>query len=319
MGSITYVVDGQLLELSSDETTVTCLADLPGPLSGPVTWSPAGDRVLLGSGTVLDTNGVRATGFDAADTAVSWSYPTGKALIAPDQADGELTWHNSRDGNDQLDVSFLARTDVAVYHPAGKHIIAAGVGLDGVPGLYLASNRGANARAIATLDDPTTSIRDIAVDSSGQFLYFVHDHGDMQHIHYLSLQGLWLRDSVTSASALGALTFGVDPNSWLAYREGDCSGVVSTSVAYDYSGTYSRVGGPGLDGRSVSPVGWLDQNRLVVAVRDSGCEGPAEVWISTPEGVSRQVLPTVEAVSVRTVLSAWGELPPDDIDAQAPG
>ena len=308
------MLDGQLLELSSDEQRATCLADLPGPLSGPVTWSPAGDRVLLGADTVLDANGVRGTGFAASNTGVSWSYPSGKALIGP--VGGGLQWHNSRNGNDQIDVSFLANTDVAAYHPAGKHIVAAGVGLDGVAGLYLASNRGADARVITTLDDPSTSITDIAVDSSGLMLYFVHDHGDMQHIHRLSLQGLELSDDAMSPDPIGALTFGVDPYSALAYREGDCDGIVLTKLATGGSGT--TLTAPGLAGRSVSPVGWLDSLRLVVAVRDRGCDGPAEVWIVTPEGGGHQVLPEVEAVSVRTVLSAWGELP-DDIDAQAPG
>lgn len=310
------MVDGQLLELSSDGQRATCLADLPGPLSGPVTWSPAGDRVLLGADTVLDANGVRATGFAASNTGVSWSYPTGKALIAPDPDDGGLAWHNARNGNDQLDISFLARTDVAAYHPAGKNIIAAGVGLDGVPGLYLASNRGANARVITTLDDPSTSITDIAVDSSGLVLSFVHDHGDMQHIHRLSLQGLELIDYAMSSDPIGALTFGADPYSALAYREGDCDGIVLTKLANGGSGMVMTA--LGLAGRSVSPVGWLDGQQLVVAVRDRGCDGPAEVWVIAPQGGGRQVLPAVEAVSVRTVLSAWGELP-DDINAQAPG
>jgi len=306
MGSITYVVDGQLLELSSNGQSATCLADLTGPLSGPVTWSPAGDRVLLGSGTVLDANGVRATGFDAANTGVSWSYPTGKALIAPDQADGGLTWHNSRDGNDQLDISFLQRTDVAVYHPAGKHIFAAGVGLDGVPGLYLASNRGDDAEALVALDDPSTSITDIAVDSIG-FVYFVHDHGDVQHIHDLGFPWV-LSDSAESDQPLGALrpfTDGGVPV--LAYREGDCAGIVTTKIVDELDDGSAA---PGLDGRSVSPIGWLDVGHLVVAVRDRGCDGPAEVWIiSRSSRGARQVLPEVEAVSVRTVLSSWTELP----------
>jgi hypothetical protein len=257
---------------------------------------------------------VRATGFDAADTGVSWSYPTGKALIAPDQADGGLTWHNSRNGNDQLDVSFLARTDVAVYHPAGKHIIAAGVGLDGVPGLYLASNRGANARPLVTLEDPSTSITEIAVDPEGCFLSFVHDHGDVYHLHQLLLQGLSLINETTSTAPIGGLTQGVVVMD-LAWREGDCDGVVQTK---SYSGSGFLVAEPGVVGRSVSPVGWLDSNNLVVAVRDRGCDGPAEVWVASPDGSGHQVLPTVEAVSVRTVLGFWGELP-DDINAQAPG
>jgi hypothetical protein len=37
--------------------------------------------------------------------------------------------------------------------------------------------------------------------------------------------------------------------------------------------------GTPLDGQSLSPLGWLDAARLVVATRPLGCDGPADVWI----------------------------------------
>lgn len=313
--SITYVVDGRLFELSADERAATCLAELGGPLSGPLTWSPAGDQVLLGADLVMDADEIRETGYLAENRGVQWSYPSGKALIAPAVADGALLWRSSADENNRIDVSFLASTDVAVYHPAGKNIIAAGTGLDGVAGLYLASNRGENARAIATLDDPSTSITEVVVDPSGVITYFVHDHGDMRHIHQLSLQGLQLIDMAMTDDQVGHLTLGTFFGGRLAYREGDCAGVVSTKLANGSFG--DLMSSPELEGRSVVPVGWLDFQRLVVEVRDVGCDGPAEVWVMSTTGEVHQALGTVEAVAVRTVLDSFGELP-DDINAQAP-
>jgi len=293
-----------------------CLAELPGPLSGALTWSPGGDQVLLGSDTVMDATETRETGYLAENLGVRWSYPSGKALIAPAVKDGALLWRSSADENNRIDISFLAHTDVAAYHPAGKNIIAAGMGLDGVAGLYVASNRGENARANATLDDPTTSISEIVVDSNGVVAYFLHDHGDLRHIHSLSLQGLQLVDVATTDQQIGQLTLGANQYSSLAYREGDCSGVVQTKVANGADGI--TMSSADLEGRSVTPVGWLDFERLVVAVRDTGCTGPAEVWITNTNGQARHVLGTVDAVSVRSVVSQYGELP-NDINAQAPG
>ncbi len=314
--SITYVLDGRLYELAADELEATCLAELSGPVSGPVTWSPAGDQVLLGSDLVMDANEIRETGYLAENSGVRWSYPSGKALIAPAVKDGALLWRSSANENNRIDVSFLAHTDVAAYHPAGKNILAAGMGFDGVAGVYLASNRGENARVVATLDDPSTSITEIVVDVSGVTTYFVHDHNDMRHIHQLSLEGLQLIDVATSDDQVGRLTLGTFYGSRLAYREGDCSGVVRTELANGLSGDV--MSSPELENRSVTPVGWLDYERLIVAVRDTGCEGPAEVWLMNTNGQVHQVLGMVEAVSVRSVLENFGELP-NDINAQAPG
>ncbi len=314
--SITYAFDGRLYELAADESSAACLVALPGPLSGPIAWSPAGDQVLLGSDLVMDAGEVRETGYLAENTGVRWSYPSGKALIAPAVKDGALLWRSSADENNRIDVSFLAHTDVAAYHPAGKNILAAGMGFDGVAGVYLASNRGENARVIATLADPSTSITEIVVDVSGVTTYFVHDHNDMRHIHQLSLEGLQLIDVATSNDQVGHLTLGTFYGSRLAYREGDCSGVVRTKLANGLSGDV--MSSPELENRSVTPVGWLDFERLVVAVRDTGCEGPAEVWLMNTNGQVDQVLGMVEAVAVRSVLENFGELP-NDINAQAPG
>ena len=314
--SITYVLDGRLYELAADELATTCLAELSGPVSGPVTWSPAGDQVLLGSDLVMDANEIRETGYLAENSGVRWSYPSGKALIAPAVKDGALLWRSSANENNRIDVSFLAHTDVAAYHPAGKNILAAGMGFDGVAGVYLASNRGENARVIATLDDPSTSISEIVVDVSGVTTYFVHDHNDKRHIHQLSLEGLQLIDVATSDDQVGHLTLGTFYGSRLAYREGDCSGVVRTKLANGLSG--DLMSSPELENRSVTPVGWLDYERLVVTVRDTGCEGPAEVWLMNTNGQVHQVLGMVEAAAARSALENFGELP-NDINAQAPG
>ena len=53
------------------------------------------------------------------NTRVSWSYPTGKALIAPAVADNHLLWRTAGQPETRTDISFLERTDVARVPPGG--------------------------------------------------------------------------------------------------------------------------------------------------------------------------------------------------------
>ncbi len=330
-GAITAVVDGQLLELSPDGSSAQCLAELDAEPSGPLQWSPAGDQVLSGGDIVVDADGARATGYFAENRGVRWSYPTGKALVAPAVKDGALVWRDSHDASDRLDISFLAHTDVAVYHPAGKNIIAAGTAADGVEGLFLASNRGANVQPIATLDDTATQIVEIEADVNGSTVYFVHDHGDEMHIHGSSLPSLGLFDVYESSEPVGDLTLSTVMGGSLAFRAGECAGTVRTMVvpggsgsALDLSSVDANLrlqGAEAMLGQSVSPIGWLAIDQLVVAVRSAGCSGPADVWVlelSPDRLAGRQVLSGTEFVAVRSVVSAFGEMP-DDINSQAPG
>ena len=83
-----------------------------------------GDRVRRDAGPseriLLPTN-----------TGVSWSYPTGKALIAPAVADNHLLWRTAGQPETRTDISFLERTDVAGTTLRAANIFAAGQAADG--------------------------------------------------------------------------------------------------------------------------------------------------------------------------------------------
>jgi hypothetical protein len=245
-------------------------------------------------------------------------------------------WRSSRNQNNRLDVSFLADTTLAVYHPAGKDIIAVGTAADGVAGLFMASNRGENARALAILDDPSTRITEIVPAAWGGYVYFVHDHGDMWEVHGLGLPDLGLADLYRSDAPLGDVT--VSPSgSRVMLRDGDCAGptqlvdvVSGQGTPVFLSGRNANIrfaGAEVLDAMSVRPIGFLDENQLVVAARDTGCDGPADIWVvntspaPSPDGLAGltavQVLESVESVSLRSVLTNWGEIP-GDINSDAP-
>jgi hypothetical protein len=315
--SITFRINDHVYELSPDGTVGTCVAALPAGAPTPLAWSPSGAALLVGGGLVIDAKGQRQTGYVANNTGVTWSYPTGKALIAPAVANGALLWRSASNAGTRQDISFLAHTDVAAYHPAGKDIFAVGVDANGVAGVFLASNRGKNPRPIATLDDPTTKILELAPDVSGDHLSFLHDHGTMWEIHQLHFPDLVLQTVFQSNDPISRLTVSALPFSPLAMQVGDCAG--PTHTEWVVGATPSVVGaGTALAALSTSPVGWLDNDHLVVTARANGCSGPADVWVAGTDGAVRLVVPAVESVAVRSVVSSYGELP-GDINAQAPG
>ncbi|MEP7047787.1 MAG: hypothetical protein ABI949_13955, partial [Ilumatobacteraceae bacterium] len=164
---VTFEIGTRLYSVSPGGATTGCLTELTRDNVGPIRWSPTGDRVLLNSVTVFDGTQALPSGYLSSNTRVTWSYPTGKALIAPAVADDHLLWRTAGKPETRTDISFLERTDVAAYHPAGKNIFAAGQASDGTAGLFIAGNRGQNPRIIAQLDQPATVITEIDPDPSG--------------------------------------------------------------------------------------------------------------------------------------------------------
>jgi hypothetical protein len=314
---VTFEVGTRLYSLVPATGATTCLTELTVDNVGPLRWSPAGDRVLLNSATVFDGTKALPTGYLTTNTRVSWSYPTGKALIAPAVADNHLLWRTTGKPETRLDISFLDRTDVAAYQPAGKNIFAAGKAADGTEGLFVASNRGANPRLITQLDTPNTRITEIGPDPSGSRVYFVHDHGDGTfHVHALDLPGLALIDVTAATSPIAELTVGTTASGPVAWRLGDCSGLTHTQIS---AGTAAIDQPAAFAALSTEPVGWLDGQQLVLSVRATGCTGPSSLWIwNIATSAATPLVSGVDAVAVRSILGTFGELP-GDINSAAPG
>jgi hypothetical protein len=317
-GEVTFGAGSKLYGVQPDGSDVRCLTALPEGQSGAIQWGPQGDRVLLGPGTVLDAAGPRNSGFFADNPGVRWSRPTGSALIAPRQDDGRLIWRQSTDASDRLDISFLARTDSAVYHPAGRNILAAGVDAVGQYGVFLAGNRGENPQPVTTIEDGSTVVHDLAFDSGGTHAYFVHDHPGQYHVHDLSFPDLALTDLVVSPDPVGRLV--VDDTASIAWRQGDCSGRTSTVRWSPDAGSSQPVGaGSALAALSTEPVGWVGGGSLAVMARESGCDGPGDLWIVPADGGDPVLLVSaIEQAAVRAVAATPVDLP-GGINNQAPG
>ena len=314
---VTFEVGTRLYTVNPANGTTSCLSELTLDDAGPLRWSPAGDRVLLNSVTVFDGSKALPSGYLSTNNRVSWSYPTGKALIAPAVADSHLLWRTAGQPQTRTDISFLARTDVAAYHPAGRNIFAAGQAADGTEGLFVASNRGQNPRLLAHLDEPNTAITEIGADPSGSRVYFIHDHKNGTfHVHAIDLPGLTITDVAQVAEPVAKLTINFVAGAALAVRVGDCAGLTRTQVfnagaSIDQLAAFAAI--------STEPIGWLDAQQIVLSTRPSGCSGPSDLWIwNIATSAATPLVGNVDAVAIRSVLTSFGELP-GDINSAAPG
>jgi len=314
---VTFEVGTRLYTINPANGTTSCLTELTQDDAGPLRWSPAGDRVLLNSVTVFDGSKALQSGYLSTNNRVSWSYPTGRALIAPAVADSHLLWRTAGQPQTRTDISFLARTDVAAYHPAGRNIFAAGQAADGTQGLFVASNRGQNPRLLVRLDVANSAITEIAADPSGSRVYFIHDHKDGTfHVHAVDLPALTLTDVVEIAEPIAKLTINFVASAALAVRIGDCAGLTRTQ-AFNAGAAIDQPAA--LATLSTEPIGWLDARQLVLSTRPTGCAGPSDLWIwNIATSAATPLVGNVDTAAIRSVLTSFGELP-GDINSAAPG
>ena len=318
---MTFVEGGHLFEVGDVSTRpARCLTAVDPADTGPLRWSPNGERVLLGGATVVDATGTRPSGYFAENRDVDWSAPSGKALIAPSVNDGTLVWRSSTDSKSRIDVSFLAETTAAAYHPAGRAIIAAGTTEDGRTGIYLASNRGKDRKELAVVDDPaTTAITEVAFNSDGGVVEFLHQHAGFYHVHQLQIPGLQLVDLVEEPGTADRLTVSDTDRQTVAWRRTTPDGQVTVRISFDGSAAVDAVAGAGAQGSTLEPVGWLPVNHLVVLEHPAGSpDGPGRLWIVSQNQSAQQLASGVERAAVRTIHGEYNELP-TDIAEQAPG
>ena len=275
-----------------------------------LSWSPDGDEVLVGPDALLQADGIlSATSDFAANAAVGWSAPTGKALIAPDATTGHLIWRNAHDPTTRIDVSFVDSVTSAAYHPAGKLIVAAGMGRDGKgQGVFVASNRGANPRRIGQLE-PGSTATEVAFDMSGNSIVFVHRHaGGVSHIHRYAFHGSTLLTLAHLHVTPTHLTVSQVDEGDVAWTQPNSLADSTTHVLL--AGTTTAVVANPPEGEHVSdPIGWLPGHRLLVGSRPAGTPGSAtfELWEWSKTGMSR-VIDGVSAAATRTVHGPYVEL-----------
>jgi hypothetical protein len=190
------------------------------------------------------------------------------------------------------------------------------MGEDGVAGLFLAGNRGEDFRLIASLDDGMTRITELALGTSGDVAYFLHDHGSSAELHRLTFPQLQIDTLADGPEQLTALTISNDSDPSIAYRVGECDGRAMSLID---GAIIDVTAGSAIASASTAPVGWVDGEHLLLGARSAGCAGPLDLWVwDAADGALVRLVADVDAGAVRTVLDTFGELP-GDIESQAPG
>jgi len=303
-GEITFVVADHLFGVAPEGTSARCLSTLNGSERGVVRWSPRGQRAVLNNSTTFDADGRRANGFLPENVRVRFVQPSGAALIAPTSSNRTLV-RREADTGARSEVTFLAQTEVATSHPAGGSLIAAGQASDGTRGIFVASDLGANSRAIVRVDTDGVVVTELAADASGGALYFLTSSDTGFGLHSVTFPDLSEADLSSDQSPMTELVTGPVTGT-TAWRVGLCNSVTSVRVLDDRVAEPVDVGdGTPIAALSLSPVGWLDANRLVIAARPLGCDGPADIWIwNRLDNAATLVVKGVEFPAVRVVAQA---------------
>lgn len=302
-GEVTFVRGGKLLD------TTGCL--LAGAAeSSSVTWGGAADRVVVG-------NTITLAGQPAAQTlgagAIVLSRPTGKAVLRVG-AGGRLE-KREIDSDDWRDISFLAKHETAVYHPAGRSIVSTGTDEDGKATLAIADNEGRGPKPL--LDNESAKhINDPVFTASGALL-FTADHGDHVDLHRLEIDAAKLTTvaAVNAPATIDNITTSPFEGGGVAWTTGDCASKTPPVMTAERGGAFFPLAGTQVAG--ARPVGWLPDGRLL-AIDGQTCATGAPGTLLVLKGAELEVVAhDVTAAAVRAVLPPPPP-PPPSISQQAP-
>jgi hypothetical protein len=300
---VSFVLGGDLYVARRSGNIARCVLEIPQPLD--VNWGPEGDRVSFGDLRRYEGEGV--VSLDASAESISWSRPTGRAIVYV--SEGRLMKVDAF-GDQPVDISFLADHDEVVYHPAGTHIAVTGTADDGTYGLWLATNVGKDVQLLAIGED-ARRIFSLSFAHEGTTIYYAAEHDDHYDVHSLRLalqdEEGEIRDAelgtLDSASTeMGDVVVSEFVAENIAYSVGSCDEGKATRV---WDGSVTELGGE-LAGLSTEPVGWLPNGELLVLARQSGCEGDGALYAWRSDQATRLV-EGVSAAGVRAVLPP----PPD--------
>ncbi|HET7489598.1 MAG TPA: hypothetical protein VFJ85_16845 [Acidimicrobiales bacterium] len=301
-GEVTWL-DGSTLMAATPTGSERCLVDGIAGTPATVQWSGDGTKVLLND-SLRTAAGVQER-YPRSEGLVL-SRPTGKSVI--EIAGGRLLKHVSG-ASTPTDITFVAQPTEAIYHPAGRSIVASGRNNDD-PVLVVADNLGRDPQVVARGEE-ATAVRSLAFTASNALL-FVGDHPDGSHLHRLELDTLKLT-TVATAKAPGRIdhvTTSPFPGGGVAWTQGGaCDLVVSQDAKFVHVS--------GSPAASATPVGWLPDRSLVVK---TGCGGPSDkgdLYVVAAGQGPRLLAKGATAAAVRAVLPAPAA-PPPAIPDQAP-
>ncbi|MDQ1446038.1 MAG: hypothetical protein QOI20_2502 [Acidimicrobiaceae bacterium] len=298
-GAVTWVARGRLLDESG------CLIDHATTVSA---WGGKADRVLLGD-TVVVGQSAPVKPFDGPGVL---SRPTGTAVLQV-TPEGRLA-KRELGSPDTVDITFMAKHEKAVYHPAGRTIVSVGRGDDGSTEFYIADNQGQDARLLTKTED-ARDIANITFTASGALL-FVAEHDDKYVLHRQEIDAgkLTTIAEVAKPAVVDHVVTSPFSGGGVAWTQGQCGSAV---LRAERNGKYLDL--KATMAEHAEPVGWLPDGSLVVLAR-RGCtlDTPGTVGVVAPDGRAvREVAKEATSAAVRAVLPP-PPAPPKSIPQEAP-
>jgi hypothetical protein len=312
-GEITFISGDRLYGTTADTTLTRCLLQIESFQRGTVKWSPVANRAVLAQATVFDVNGTRQSGYDPFNGRIQWEYPVGDSLIAPNSSSYSLVRRSATDPGNRSDPTFLGLTVAAVSHPSGQLLIGAGLTRDRVEGVFAADLQGDDLRPLALAGGDLTFL-ELVAEPTGRSVLVLSSRGDAVRLHRIELASLMISEIVSQPTPMQLVTPS-PAGDLVAWRAGLCNSMTQTVLGGGTSSPTPIGQGTPLQTRSVSPIGWLDAGRLVLAARTFGCDGPAEVWVwNLADSSATLLVRSVEHPAVRVVQPQG---PPVTIDPGA--
>ena len=268
-GEITVVVGGRLYGVAPETGDVRCLIDNMDTTD--FSWGPQGDRLRVGTRAMTPDGDVTLP----PSGAYEWTAPTGRSvmLVEPDRLSKVAV-----DGSGTEDITFLATTDAAVYHPSGTRVLAIGTDVDGQYGLFMASNTGADPTLLAF--DEEAVLTTPGWTGAGEPIFIAAHADGPWHVHKVvvtadgALEGPILEEGGYALDRLIASSH--DPL-LVAFRR---SAATSPGCVGDGRATVIGVDLPEpLASMTSVPTGWLAGERLLVLSYPGGCDNAADLWL----------------------------------------
>ena len=203
-------------------------------------------------------------------------------------------------------ISFMKNTSAVAYHPGGAVLFAAGTARDGTAQIVLSEPSGKLFRPVVLLP-AGAQVPEVAAAADGQSISFIEVSAVTSRVRALHLPELTLTTRIETSAPLSGLVHDGDV---VAVRAGECSGSTSTRLSTGAATLDLNAAEPFV-GRSTEPVGFVSGS-LIVASRQTGCSGPADVWAVDPADVS---VPTLLISGVTEVSVRPAPLPPVDLPA----
>lgn len=313
--TVSFVAGERAWALDPETDELACL--FPIAETGPFTWGPQGDRVLLAGLEVrgVDRDAPTLPPIDAEATAFDWGHPIGLAVVFA-EGEGKPEKRFVDDGSvERLRALPPGVYGQVAYHPSG---LALGFALEDEEGesIWLSTNEGHDPERLV-FSKGSTSFTSIAFSPDGQRLWWVAEHAPgFPVIHWMDLaERSGFTDTWRGPEGTVADDLRLAPDGRLLSV--NTGAVCAERQAMVVAGKTASAALPAED-RPTEAIGWLDRSTMLVAA--GGCGDPVDLYAANVFDRDAVALVLgVEVGATRTVVrDAPTEVPVPADETEAP-